>query len=424
LERYQVDSRRRRDGTEVQPLLPDKFKDAKQYAVFKESLTTYLSQIRGITGVPLTYVVRSLEAPEPGAEFPDAVANQVANAPLRGAVFSADNSKVYQIIKQLTLEGPGWAWVQASERTANGRQAYTDLMAHYEGPSNKSRLIDEYTESIQSKLVFHGNKNSFTFERYVTLLQAAHQQLERLGSPMPQRDRVKYFLRNIKDQRLNSAITQVMATEALRDNFVAAVNFVSSFTHDQDLINFSRNVSTVNAGGRGDGPGRGGRGGRGGGRGGGGRGRGRGNDKSKGKPKVEGRSYPYSEWRKLTPEQQAEVRRLRALKEGGGGDKKRNLSSATKEAPKQESDESDGSAGGQFGPNAHGKKRRSQGRVVSSTRRNGGRSAQTPTPRIGADGRADLDSHADTCCVNNVARVLEITERVCLTFCLYLRAND
>jgi hypothetical protein len=57
IEKYQVDARRRRDGTEAQPLMPDKFKEARTFPMFKESLTTYLSQIRGVSGVPLNYIV-------------------------------------------------------------------------------------------------------------------------------------------------------------------------------------------------------------------------------------------------------------------------------------------------------------------------------------------------------------------------------
>jgi hypothetical protein len=169
---------RRRDGLETQPMMPDKFRETKNWATFKEALISYLSQVRGAAGVPIQYVVRSVAQPEAGGIFANDNVARVANAPLQGPTFNVDNRRVYQIIKTLTLEGPGWAWVQASDRLENGRAAFLALEAHYEGPANKDRLIDDYLERVHTKLIYYGNKNSFTFEKYVTLLQEVHQQLE------------------------------------------------------------------------------------------------------------------------------------------------------------------------------------------------------------------------------------------------------
>ena len=103
---------------------PDKFKSATAWKVFAEAMETYLSQLFGSGRVPLRYVIRKQEQPEPGTVYQTEQEQSIALAPLQGPAFQRDNAKVYGIIKQLVLEGPGRSYILPYDGTSNGRAAW------------------------------------------------------------------------------------------------------------------------------------------------------------------------------------------------------------------------------------------------------------------------------------------------------------
>jgi hypothetical protein len=92
---------------ELMAKLPDKFKEPSQWRVFAEMIETYLSQLKGSGRVALNYVIHKNMASIPGMIFQTDAEQAVAIAPLVGEQYSRDNAKVYGILKQLCLEGPG-----------------------------------------------------------------------------------------------------------------------------------------------------------------------------------------------------------------------------------------------------------------------------------------------------------------------------
>ena len=52
-------------------------------------------------------------------------------APLTGESFTRDNVKVYGIIKQLVLEGPGRSYILPFDNASNGRAAWMALIDHF-----------------------------------------------------------------------------------------------------------------------------------------------------------------------------------------------------------------------------------------------------------------------------------------------------
>jgi hypothetical protein len=161
---------------------------------------------------------------------------------------------------------------------------------------------------------------------------------------------VRVLLQGIQDHRLLHAKAQVLATPALKETFETALNFIAQFlddkkSHDSSNRGNQRNVSAVtrNSGGRGgpdSGHGRGtGRSG--------GRGRGQRSEK-RGNAKVEDKYYPYSEWIKLTPEQQQKVRELKAER-----DKRRNVQPVERNVKSKTEEDTDvGNSSSQHNSNA------------------------------------------------------------------------
>jgi hypothetical protein len=132
LMRQQQEDEARMDK-EVIAKAPDKFKLGSSWKIFAEALETYLGQLLGSGRVPLKYIIRKTEIPLPNAVYQTELERNVAMAPLTGEAFLRDNAKVYGIIKQLVLEGPGRSYILPFDSISGGRQAWLALRAHYEG---------------------------------------------------------------------------------------------------------------------------------------------------------------------------------------------------------------------------------------------------------------------------------------------------
>jgi len=122
-----------RADKEVIAKAPDKFKNANNWKVFCEALETYLMQLLGSCRVPLCYVIPPDVVAQLGVAYATEQAQLIALAPLNGPSFQRDNARVYGIIKQLVLEGPGRKFVLRFDTAADGHGTWLALRAHYEG---------------------------------------------------------------------------------------------------------------------------------------------------------------------------------------------------------------------------------------------------------------------------------------------------
>ncbi len=117
----------------------DKFKDAKTTALdkfqphslhgwtqFNRDLQNYLASIRGISGVPLCYVIRKEEFLEKAPPGEDAVEEMICLAPLYGTAYLEDKKRVYRIIRDAVSGMDGWTWMQ-DVQNEDGRQAIKSL---------------------------------------------------------------------------------------------------------------------------------------------------------------------------------------------------------------------------------------------------------------------------------------------------------
>jgi hypothetical protein len=226
---------------------------------------------------------------------------------------------VWQVVRHVTHGGPGWSWVQGFQRITDGRAAYLALKSHYLGEAYSSRIRAAADNTIDSSY-YDGKSRSFTFEKYCEVLKAAFTDIEVSGEEVSETRKVRVLLHGIRDKRLDTAVSQVMATPALRDTFESALNFIARFADEMKSLDTSgraqqmRNVSAVNIrrGGRGSG-----RGFASGTRGGGSAGRsgGRAGSNSHKKIKVEDRYYPYEEWKLLDEDQQKQVCAFKAQRD-------------------------------------------------------------------------------------------------------------
>jgi hypothetical protein len=73
-----------------------------------------------------------------------------------GPAFQRDNTKVYSIIKQLVLQGPGRSYIMPFDNAADGRRAWLALINHFEGggcrrclPYSRAPLLQRREKELQ-----------------------------------------------------------------------------------------------------------------------------------------------------------------------------------------------------------------------------------------------------------------------------------
>lgn len=316
--------------------LPEKLTSVEKVRYTIENIDNYLIRKRGSSGAPLAYVVRESIAPPNAAEdlgfgLPSYSEEMIQRAPHDGIYYQQDNKLVWDVIRHVTHEGPGWSWVQAFQRTRDGRAAYLSIKSHYLGESFTARLRSN-ADQLMENTFYDGKSRSFTFEKYCEVLKGAFTDVESTGEDVSEQRKVRILLHGIHDSRLQQAKSQVLATPNLKSTFDNAVNFIAQFLDEKRSYTSTqkmqpRNVSGVQArygrGGRYDGRGRGrGRGTS------AGRGRGRGRGDGRGRftratGTVSDKYYTPDEWAALTLDQQQKVRELREK----SGDKRRPVQS-------------------------------------------------------------------------------------------------
>lgn len=225
LMRHMLEDEARADKEQTAKM-PDKFKTPSGWRVFAEALETYLMHLKGSGRIPLKYVIRRNTIPVPDTVYETEQEESIAIAPLIGDDFLRDNTRVYGIIKQLVLEGPGRSYIMPFDATSNGRAAWLSMVSHFEGESYRNRNVEDAYAALEA-LHYEGERKGFTFEKFVEKHNEAYLELERYNEPVLEAKKVRDFLRRINAPELNAAIQQVKATPTLLADFQQAVNFVA-----------------------------------------------------------------------------------------------------------------------------------------------------------------------------------------------------
>jgi hypothetical protein len=327
------------EDNEEEEELPGKLVRVDKVRDVIENIDHYLNRKRGSSGLPLAYVVRdevNLPLIDPGYGMPTTAQEMIARGPHFGTYYQIDNQEVWQVIRHCTHGGPGWSWVQSHQRASDGRGAYLALKLHYLGEAYSSRIRAAADNTIDSAY-YDGKSRAFSFEKYCEVLKAAFTDIEVTGEEVSETRKVRVLLHGIKDKRLETAVSQVLATQELRASFETALNFIAKFADELRSLDTSnraqqmRNVSATSThrGGRSGGNNSGGRNGN---RNSGGyKGAARGNGRGGGRGgrhnprwKPEDRYYPYDEWVQLTKDQQDKVRDLNKKRSASTAETSRN----------------------------------------------------------------------------------------------------
>ena len=316
------DSQNREESDEADNVIVPPFTEVKGWRSFKENFLLVLGLTKGARGIPLDYVVDTIERTATNGNAPRVEQENIdleepdlykENVVHFGNAFKLDNKAVWNKIHTLLLDTPAYNHISSFATRKNGRGAWLALIAFYEGEDFCQRLRETAFSKLQTTF-YRGETNRFTFEKYINIHKEAHKMLQDAGfnngTGLDEESMTTYFRNGIKpDAGLEVSISNSRSNprlntfDALLSFFTAEVQH-NAMRRNQLRMSRDRKVSAVNRdsnNGRSNGAKKGGK------------------SKKKGHStseivdgkRVEGRWYSKEEFGKLTSAQRSAVIKLK-----------------------------------------------------------------------------------------------------------------
>ena len=245
---------------------PDTFV-ASEYKNWIKKVENYLDARTGKAGVPLSYVIRAIDVNP--MEAPDEYTHALWAASFDTPQYRDDNREAYHLFKDLLTKTDGATWFE-KVKDGDGRAAHLLLREHYIGEAHDMGRAAAANAKLEA--LFWKSEASFPFEKYLTRMNEAFQELEDAGQPLYPAQKVTWLLRSIKCDDIQVQTTMGIIRDRYLTDFDAACltlsrTVSSCFTTAAEGRNkrtIGATTTSNNRSGRGRGRGRGGTGGRGG----------------------------------------------------------------------------------------------------------------------------------------------------------------
>ena len=225
---------------------PGKFKDERKWPEWEPAFTNYLSTIPGINGIPLSYVIRETEEPDPTIDYPSFNERAIACAPLVGPNFQADARKVHQLIKSYLQTETAEQWIKPIARRQSGREDMIALRNHYSGEGNTSRRIAQ-AERYRDTL-YYKHEKSLSFSNFLDKIQKMFNMFEEEGESITEQAKVRMLLKKVQHSQLQDAVSALRIRAQLDSvTFTECANHLSAIVSELPDQQINRKVSAADS---------------------------------------------------------------------------------------------------------------------------------------------------------------------------------
>ena len=223
---------------------PGKLKDERKWPEWEPAFVNYLSTIPGVSGVPLSYVVREKEIPDAGAVYGSFNEKAIACAPLVGPTFQADARKAHQLIKSFLQTESAEQWIKPMARHQSGREDMQALRNHYSGEGNTSRRI-AVAERLRETLHYK-NEKSLQFSTFLDKLQKMFNIFEEEDEEITAQAKVRMLLQKIEHPQLRDAVGELRVRAQLDGiSSTECANHLSAIVSELPDHQASRKISAA-----------------------------------------------------------------------------------------------------------------------------------------------------------------------------------
>ena len=185
-----------------------KLKSSVQWQKWIEELDTTLSQIIGVKGLPLSYVIREEEAAAPFDETIDYNDAAILSTALTGPEYIQDARTVHKIIsKNVDQIADAYTYIKSIARHRHGRRDILALRERYSSDAAVQGIINKAKSDLES--LQYRNERNFSFEKFSSRLQKAYDDLESQGRTVNNGDIVDALWDRIKHSELQHYIASL-----------------------------------------------------------------------------------------------------------------------------------------------------------------------------------------------------------------------
>ena len=230
---------------------PGMLESEKDWVKWSTGLTNMLGIMLGVTGVPLVYVIRSNDDPEPEGHN-TFVQKCIACAPLHGPTYEADARTVHLLIESLTTGTPSEQWLKDHKNEQDGRVDFQALTDHYQGEGNTSRRISE-AERLEDTLHYRSER-AMPFESFVNKMQEMFNIFEENDEPKTEAQKLRFLWEKTQHKELQTIVATLKAQNEFGEGitFTSAVNHIAAAVANlPETIAIRRSISAVDSGGGG-----------------------------------------------------------------------------------------------------------------------------------------------------------------------------
>ncbi|MGH7954898.1 MAG: hypothetical protein ACREOZ_02940 [Gloeomargaritales cyanobacterium] len=265
MKRREDDSRdKKTESTTKQSDKPPQFSGKrKDWFEFRRSFRAYLSTMKNIDGIPLTYIIRTIDE-EP--EGDDLVIARIWNAPLQGETFNSDNYDVYQTLSSFMRKSTAFVHIQNEE--PNGRGAWLNLLSFFQSHKAKVAIVAN-ADLVIKNTKYSGEKENFRFEDYTAKFIQAFQEKKMFGEEVQGAQQVRAFVEEITHEKMSDLAMPLLNHEEYENDLGKIASQLSDLARIRGILTATkiddhRKIGATSSQGRGKRKRSGGRGGRGG----------------------------------------------------------------------------------------------------------------------------------------------------------------
>jgi len=229
---------------------PGKLKSERHFTDWKNGFQNMLSTIPGVSGIPLSYIIRDND--EPIREGHQTFTQEcIACAPLDGVAFESDARQVHHLVTASVQGENSEQWIKSLKKHQNGRKDMQALSDHFQGEGNTSRRISE-AERIRDNLHYKSER-ALPFATFLAKLQLMFNIFSENNEPYTEGMKLRALFEKVQHPQLASAI-QALKVQSNLDSvsltYTKATNHIAAEVSKMpEYAANKRNVSALNSGG-------------------------------------------------------------------------------------------------------------------------------------------------------------------------------
>jgi hypothetical protein len=245
-----------------------------------DKVKTLLGQVRGVTGVPLVYVIRVVLVPEDENDDPpfgdeeskytsidmemidrtpilsndaDIYGEDSGNLEAHGPfvpTFPTDAKKVWSILLACFGLSSVWQHVKKFANQQNGGQAWHTLHNHFFGGDKVNTMVANILSTLKA-LHYGGDWRNFTFDKFCTAYVDQHNRHAALAEwnvpPLKETMKIHYFEDGITDLSFAAVKSTILVDRTRFQNFESVMRVYVNFKHSQKAEAPAQQVRNVSA---------------------------------------------------------------------------------------------------------------------------------------------------------------------------------